>query len=82
MAKAPYSTPAMQQWTRCKQQFPDCVLFFRMGDFFELFGPDAESMRLGLGWAARGQLRVVVAERAELCHVRESRACGSTAMGD
>src|SRR5690554_621069 len=51
MAKDPYATPAMQQWTRCKQQFPDCVLFFRMGDFYELFGPDAESMGRALGLA-------------------------------
>ena len=51
MAKDPYSTPAMQQWTRCKQQHPDCVLFFRMGDFYELFGPDAESMGRALGLA-------------------------------
>lgn len=51
MAKDPYATPAMQQWTRCKQQFPDCVLFFRMGDFYELFGPDAESVGRALGLA-------------------------------
>ncbi|MEA5611771.1 DNA mismatch repair protein MutS [Nodularia spumigena] len=51
MAKDPYATPAMQQWTRCKQQFPDCILFFRMGDFYELFGPDAESMGRALGLA-------------------------------
>ena len=51
MGKDPYSTPAMQQWTRCKKQHPDCVLFFRMGDFYELFGPDAESMGRTLGLA-------------------------------
>lgn len=51
MTKDPYSTPAMQQWTRCKKQHPDCVLFFRMGDFYELFGPDAESMGRSLGLA-------------------------------
>ncbi|MFK7884314.1 MAG: DNA mismatch repair protein MutS [Phycisphaerales bacterium] len=56
MGKDPYSTPAMQQWTRCKKQHPDCVLFFRMGDFYELFGPDAESMgrTLGLSVVERG----------------------------
>ncbi len=51
MAKDPYSTPAMQQWTRIKREFPDCVLFFRMGDFYELFGPDAEGMGRALGLA-------------------------------
>lgn len=51
MVKDPYATPAMQQWTRCKRQHPDCILFFRMGDFYELFGPDAESMGRALGLA-------------------------------
>ena len=34
-------TPMMQQWTAAKEQQPDAVLFFRMGDFYELFGDDA-----------------------------------------
>lgn len=35
-------SPAMEQWKRLKAQYPDCVLFFRMGDFYELFFEDAE----------------------------------------
>ncbi|MFT7625757.1 MAG: DNA mismatch repair protein MutS, partial [Myxococcota bacterium] len=31
----------MQQWTAAKSQHPDAILFFRMGDFYELFGDDA-----------------------------------------
>lgn len=35
-------TPVMQQWHYLKKQFPECVLFFRMGDFYELFFEDAQ----------------------------------------
>jgi DNA mismatch repair protein MutS len=34
-------TPMMQQHRRLKQQYPDAVLLFRMGDFYEMFGDDA-----------------------------------------
>ncbi|MCA9306406.1 MAG: DNA mismatch repair protein MutS [Phycisphaerales bacterium] len=34
-------TPAMAQYERFKQRHPDCVLFFRMGDFYEMFHEDA-----------------------------------------
>jgi DNA mismatch repair protein MutS len=32
----------MQQYTRIKSQYPDTLLFFRLGDFYELFGDDAK----------------------------------------
>ena len=34
-------TPFMRQWTAAKQENPDTLLFFRMGDFYELFYDDA-----------------------------------------
>jgi DNA mismatch repair protein MutS len=34
-------TPAMQQYHRMKAEYPDALLFFRMGDFYELFFEDA-----------------------------------------
>lgn len=34
-------TPMMEQWHKAKQQHPDAILLFRMGDFYELFGDDA-----------------------------------------
>jgi len=34
--------PAMRQYVTFKQQYPDYVLFFRMGDFYELFWEDAK----------------------------------------
>lgn len=36
-------SPAMEQWRRLKAQYPDCILFFRMGDFYELFFEDAQA---------------------------------------
>ncbi len=35
-------TPMMQQYLRIKAQHPDMLLFYRMGDFYELFYGDAE----------------------------------------
>ena len=34
-------TPAMQQYIDIKKQYEDCILFFRLGDFYELFFEDA-----------------------------------------
>ena len=39
MAKA--STPMMNQYFRIKDQHRDCLLLFRLGDFYEMFGEDA-----------------------------------------
>jgi len=54
--KDPWDTPGMRQWTAIKKAHPDCVLFFRMGDFYELFGEDAENISrdLGLSLTTRG----------------------------
>ena len=35
------STPAMEQYFHIKDQHQDCLLFYRMGDFYELFFDDA-----------------------------------------
>ena len=35
-------TPMMQQFMRIKSQYPDTLLFYRMGDFYELFFDDAK----------------------------------------
>lgn len=39
MARA--TTPLMDQYFRIKERYPDCILFFRLGDFYEMFGEDA-----------------------------------------
>ncbi len=43
------NTPAMRQYTRFKAEHPDCVLFFRMGDFYEMFNEDAKVAHEVLG---------------------------------
>ncbi len=35
-------TPMMQQYLRLKAQHPDMLMFYRKGDFYELFFDDAE----------------------------------------
>ncbi|NCC25439.1 MAG: DNA mismatch repair protein MutS [Deltaproteobacteria bacterium] len=39
---APKLTPMMQQYLDIKSEYPDALLFYRMGDFYELFFEDAE----------------------------------------
>lgn len=34
-------TPMMVQYYEIKKDYPDCLLFYRMGDFYEMFGEDA-----------------------------------------
>ena len=41
MVASSSNTPVMQQYHAAKQAHPDCLLFFRLGDFFELFYDDA-----------------------------------------
>lgn len=35
------TTPMMRQYEALKQKYSDCILFFRLGDFYEMFGDDA-----------------------------------------
>jgi DNA mismatch repair protein MutS len=50
-------TPMMQQYLRIKSQYPDILLFYRMGDFYELFYEDARraATLLDITLTARGQ---------------------------
>src|SRR5271157_4311687 len=52
-------TPFMRQWTAAKRENPDSLLFFRMGDFYELFYDDAvtASRELQLTLTARDRER-------------------------
>ena len=50
-------TPMMEQYIEIKSANPDCLLFYRMGDFYELFFNDAEvaSRSLGIVLTKRGK---------------------------
>ncbi len=50
-------TPMMRQYLSIKAQYPDILLFYRMGDFYEMFFDDAKrgALLLGISLTARGQ---------------------------
>ena len=58
---SPEPTPFMRQWMAAKRENPDALLFFRMGDFYELFYDDAvvASRELQLTLTARDRERQV-----------------------
>jgi DNA mismatch repair protein MutS len=51
----PEETPLMQQWRDAKSRHPDALVFFRVGDFYEMFCEDAEegAKLLGLTLTSR-----------------------------
>jgi DNA mismatch repair protein MutS len=49
MAKSSVDTPLMQQHRAIKQRYPDAILLFRVGDFYETFGEDAIVASKALG---------------------------------
>ena len=49
-------TPAVAQWLELKERHKDCILFFRLGDFYETFGDDALT--------ASKELDIVLTKRA------------------
>jgi len=61
-------TPAIEQYLRTKAEHPDCILFFRMGDFYEMFFDDAKvaSRELEITLTSRGKHR---GEDVPLCGV-------------
>ncbi len=56
-APSPAPSPAMAQWFALKAEHPDALLFFRMGDFFEMFFDDAQ--------AAASALDIALTQRGE-----------------
>ena len=61
-------TPMMEQYQEVKKEIPDCLLFFRLGDFYEMFFEDAvtaaRELELTLTGRSCGQ-----EERAPMCGV-------------
>ena len=55
--EAPLATPMIAQYLEIKAANADCLLFYRMGDFYELFFEDAEiaSRALGIALTKRGK---------------------------
>lgn len=70
MAKVQKETPLMQQHRAIKQKYPDAVLLFRVGDFYETFGEDAiiSSRVLGITLTARNNGAAASSELAGFPH--------------
>ena len=65
-------TPMMQQYLQIKEQNQDAILFFRLGDFYEMFGADAKtaSRELDLTLTSRDKSKDKPAEeRMPMCGV-------------
>ena len=63
-------TPMMKQYYEIKERTPDCILFFRLGDFYEMFGDDAKvaAHELDITLTTRDK-REDVEERMPMCGV-------------
>jgi DNA mismatch repair protein MutS len=70
MAKAAGETPLMQQHNAIKAKYPDAILLFRVGDFYETFGQDAikASAVLGITLTKRNNGNAASAELAGFPH--------------
>ena len=61
-------TPMMQQYMETKSQYPDCILFYRLGDFYEMFFDDALTASKELEITLTGK-NCGLEERAPMCGV-------------
>ena len=61
-------TPLMQQYMQIKDQYKDCILFYRLGDFYEMFYEDANICSKELEITLTGK-NVGQEERAPMCGV-------------
>lgn len=70
MAKATGETPLMQQHNAIKAKYPDAILLFRVGDFYETFGQDAivASQVLGITLTKRNNGNAASSELAGFPH--------------
>ena len=61
-------TPMMQQYVETKEQYSDCILFYRLGDFYEMFFDDAITASRELEITLTGK-NCGLEERAPMCGV-------------
>ena len=61
-------TPMMQQYMETKAQYKDCILFYRLGDFYEMFFEDAITVTKELEITLTGK-NCGLEERAPMCGV-------------
>lgn len=61
-------SPMMEHYMGIKEKYPDCVIFYRLGDFYELFFDDALEISKVLGIALTGR-NCGLEEKAPMCGV-------------
>ena len=65
-------SPMMQEYLKTKEEYKDCILFYRLGDFYEMFFDDAINVSKELELTLTGKL-CGKEERAPMC--RSSFSC-------
>ncbi len=61
-------SPMMTHYLETKKQYPDCILFYRLGDFYEMFFDDAKTVSRELELTLTGK-ECGMEERAPMCGV-------------
>ncbi|MBE5851718.1 MAG: DNA mismatch repair protein MutS [Lachnospiraceae bacterium] len=61
-------SPMMQHYLKTKEEYPDCILFYRLGDFYEMFFDDAITVSRELELTLTGKA-CGLEERAPMCGV-------------
>ena len=61
-------SPMMAEYVKTKQQYKDCILFYRLGDFYEMFFEDALTVTKELEITLTGK-DCGLEERAPMCGV-------------
>ena len=61
-------SPMMQQYLEVKKQYPDALIFYRLGDFYEMFFDDAKKASKELELTLTGR-DCGLEERAPMCGV-------------
>lgn len=61
-------TPMMEQYLKVKEQYPDTILFYRIGDFYEMFFEDAKTASRELDLVLTGK-NAGVPEKVPMCGV-------------
>lgn len=61
-------SPAMKKYLELKAQYPDCIVFYRLGDFYEIFFDDAKQVSSAIGLTLTGR-SCGLEEKAPMCGV-------------
>ena len=65
-------TPMMRQYMDIKNKYEDCILFYRLGDFYEMFFEDAKTASRELELVLTGR-ECGLEEKAPMCGIPSSK---------